>query len=73
MEQSLKFCMVTTFYPPYNFGGVGMFVYRLSNELARRGHYVDVIHCQDSYALLQSAGVSGEFTNHANVKVHRLK
>ena len=30
--------MITTFYPPYNFGGDGVFVQRLSNELARRGH-----------------------------------
>jgi hypothetical protein len=35
--------MVTTFYPPYNFGGDGIYVHALSNELARRGQ-VDVIH-----------------------------
>ncbi len=65
--------MVTTFYPPYNFGGDGIYIYRLVNELARRGHLVDVIHCEDSYALLQSSGVQGEYPNHANVNVHRLK
>ena len=26
--------MVTTFYPPYHFGGEAMYIYRLSNELA---------------------------------------
>jgi hypothetical protein len=30
--------MINTFYPPYNFGGDGIFVQRLSNELVRRGH-----------------------------------
>ena len=48
----LRFCMITTFYPPYNFGGDGIFVHRLSNELARRGHHVEVIHCIDAYHLL---------------------
>ncbi len=50
-----------------------MYIYRLTNELARRGHYVDVIHCEDAYRLLQKADFSGEYPNHANVKVHRLK
>ena len=35
-----SFCMVTTFYPPYHFGGDALYVYRLSNALARRGHHV---------------------------------
>ncbi len=65
--------MITTFYPPYNFGGDGIYVYRLSNELARRGHRVDVIHCEDAYALLQSNGVGSDYPNHENVKVHKLK
>lgn len=65
--------MITTFYPPYNFGGDGMFIYRLTNELARRGHRVDVVHCEDAYSLLQSGGANGEFPNHASVEVHRLR
>ncbi len=73
MEQPLKFCMVTTFYPPYNFGGDGIFIYRLTNELARRGHHVDVVHCEDAYSLLQTTGAKGDYPNHANVEVHRLK
>ncbi|MCZ6765655.1 MAG: glycosyltransferase family 4 protein [bacterium] len=69
----MKFCMVTTFYPPFNFGGDGIFVYRLANELARRGHRVDVIHCEDSYRLFQSSPGPEVFANHADVRVHRLK
>lgn len=65
--------MVSTFYPPYNFGGDGMHIYRLSNELAARGHSVDVFHCEDSYLLLNRKPPQGEFPNHPNIKVHGLK
>ena len=37
-ERPLSFCMVTTFYPPYHFGGEAMYLYHLTNELAVRGH-----------------------------------
>ncbi|MGH7835592.1 MAG: hypothetical protein ACREQK_18255 [Candidatus Binatia bacterium] len=40
MNRRLRSCMITTFYPPYNFGGDGIFVHQLSNELARRDHQV---------------------------------
>ena len=65
--------MITTFYPPYSFGGDAIYVYRLSNELARRGHIVDVIHDADSFNLLETDGLKGEFPNHPNVTVHTLK
>ncbi len=45
----LRFAMVTTFYPPYNFGGDGLYVRRLCHALARRGHSVHVIHDVDAY------------------------
>lgn len=73
MQKPLKFCMVTTFYPPYSFGGDATFIRNLSNELARRGHQVDVIHCEDSYALLKNSDEIGEYDNHPNVRVIRLK
>lgn len=73
VSRSLRVCMVTTFYPPYHFGGDAMFVYRLSNGLARRGHHVEVIHCRDAYYSLNSAEPSEPFSNHPNVKVHSLK
>lgn len=52
IDRPLRFCMITTFYLPYSFGGDGIFVHQLSNEIANRGHRVDVIHCIDSYRLL---------------------
>jgi glycosyltransferase involved in cell wall biosynthesis len=73
MEKPLKFCMISTFYPPFNFGGDGMHIYRLSNELARRGHSVDVFHCEDSFLMLNKKPPTADFPNHPNVKVFGLK
>jgi len=36
----MRFCMITTFYPPYHFGGDAIL-----------GHEVEVVHCEDSYRL----------------------
>ena len=72
MEKPLKFCMVTTFYPPYSFGGDAMYIYRLTNELARRGHFVDVFHCTDAYRVLEKKPPTADFPNHPNVKIHKL-
>ncbi|MBA2462458.1 MAG: glycosyltransferase family 4 protein [Actinobacteria bacterium] len=70
---SLSFCMVTTFYPPYHFGGEAMYIYRLSNELAKLGHRVTVVHCIDSFRTLTKAAPRGSFPQHEKVVVHRLK
>lgn len=48
----MKFCMVTTFYPPYNFGGDGIYVQALAQQLVRRGHEVTVVHCLDAYRVV---------------------
>ncbi len=65
--------MVTTFYPPFHFGGDAIFVKRLANELARRGHTVDVIHCVDSYNLLAGKKSEKAYDDHPNVTVHGMK
>lgn len=44
--------MLTTFYPPYNFGGDGIGVQRLARALARRGHAVTVVHDTDAHQTL---------------------
>ena len=72
-DSPLSFCMVTTFFPPYHFGGEAMYIHRVSNELAKRGHQVTVIHCVDSFRTLAKAPPRGEFALHENVTVHRLK
>jgi glycosyltransferase involved in cell wall biosynthesis len=73
MNRSLRFCMITTFYPPWNFGGDGIFVWRLANELAQRGHQVEIIHCIDAYHLFSPKEPTGTYQNHPNVTVHGLK
>lgn len=52
MKRPLSFCMVTTFFPPQNFGGDGEYVARLSTALARRGHAVTVVHSPGAYEAL---------------------
>lgn len=73
MEKKLRICMVTTFYPPYNFGGDGIFVHQLANELAKRGHLVDVFHCIDAFSLLNKFPIKQEYNNHPNIKTIELK
>jgi glycosyltransferase involved in cell wall biosynthesis len=45
----LRFCLLTTFYPPWSFGGDGIHVQRLARELAARGHVVTVVHSREGY------------------------
>jgi glycosyltransferase involved in cell wall biosynthesis len=73
MSRPLRFCMITTFYPPYNFGGDGIFVQQLSHELARRGHHVEVIHCAESYRLLAGREPDPGNADAPGVTVHRLR
>jgi glycosyltransferase involved in cell wall biosynthesis len=69
----MKFAMVTTFYPPHHFGGDAMYVYNLSNELARRGHHVTVVHSVDAYGLLSTATPSEGFPNEDGVTLRSLE
>lgn len=48
----MRFCMLTTFYPPHHFGGDGIFVHRLSQALVERGHQVDVVHNRGAWEVL---------------------
>jgi len=50
--KELRFCFLTTFYPPYNFGGDGIAVQRLARALVRAGHRVTVVHDVDAWRLL---------------------
>jgi glycosyltransferase involved in cell wall biosynthesis len=72
MARPLRFCFLSIFYPPYSFGGDAIYLYRLSNALANRGHEVDVIHCLDSYRLMGGREPKQQFSNHPNVTVHSL-
>lgn len=71
--QLLHFCLISIFYPPYSFGGDSIYLYRLATELVRRGHQVDVIHCSDSFHLLQAQVDPSAFPVTEGVTVHRLE
>ncbi len=48
----LRFAFLTTFYPPWNFGGDGIGIQRLARGLVRAGHQVTVIHETEGYRAL---------------------
>ncbi|MGH9672604.1 MAG: glycosyltransferase family 4 protein [Bryobacteraceae bacterium] len=73
MSRKLRFLHITTFYPPYNFGGDGLFVYRLCQALGEAGHEVHVIHCVNSYEMFRSARPEIEFPHARNVTVTSLR
>jgi glycosyltransferase involved in cell wall biosynthesis len=73
MNRPLNFLHLTTFYPPYSFGGDAMQLYRLSHALAERGHSVDVVHCVDSYHLLHPAEPPVPYAEHPRVIRHELR
>jgi glycosyltransferase involved in cell wall biosynthesis len=52
MTPATRFCFVTTFYPPYHFGGDAIGVQRFARGLAKHGYEVTVIHDADAYAAL---------------------
>lgn len=69
----MRFCMVTTFYPPYSFGGDATYVRALSRGLVARGHEVEVVHCTDAFNLLNGGPPAAEPGPDDGVVVHRLK
>ena len=73
MPRPLNFCMITTFYPPFSFGGDAIYLYRLCGQLARAGHQVDVIHCADSYRLFQPEPSWRDFPVLPGITVHTLR
>lgn len=73
MSRPLNFLHLTTFYPPYSFGGDAVQTYRLAHALADDGHHVDVVHCVDSYHLLHPGEPPVSFEEHPNVVRHELR
>lgn len=65
--------MITTFYPPYHFGGDAVFVHQLAGELGRRGHRVDVVHDVDAYHVLRPGVTPPDGPPQDGVTVHRLR
>jgi len=65
--------MVTTFYPPYHFGGDATYIRALSKGLANRGHEIEVIHCEDAFRIVNKGGKEGEKIKDKGIQTHRLK
>ncbi|MCK0104311.1 glycosyltransferase [Pseudohalocynthiibacter sp. F2068] len=71
LGRPLRIALVTTFYPPFSFGGDGIYVQRLARALAARGHHVEVVHDTDAYRHL--SGKSPEVQDEDDgIIVHRL-
>lgn len=73
MSRPLNFLHLTTFYPPYSFGGDAMQLYRLAHALGDAGHHVDVVHCVDAYHLAHPGEPPVSFAEHPNVVRHELR
>jgi glycosyltransferase involved in cell wall biosynthesis len=69
----MRFCLLTTFFPPMHFGGDAIFLASLANLLADAGHHVEVVHCADSYELLRGSVQPSPFPLNPKVIVHTLR
>jgi glycosyltransferase involved in cell wall biosynthesis len=65
----MRFCMATTFYPPWGFGGDAIQVRRLVHALADRGHDVTVVHSREGYASMAGGPPDGPEDDHPGVRV----
>ena len=73
VSRSLKFLYLTTFYPPYSFGGDAVYLHRVAHALGDAGHTVDVVHCVDSYHLRHPGEPEIKYAEHPNVTRHELR
>jgi glycosyltransferase involved in cell wall biosynthesis len=70
----LRIALVTTFYPPHNFGGDGRYVESLAQALVRRGCDVEIIYSADGWRVLSgSAPEPAEPPAMPGITVHRLR
>lgn len=72
MTKKLRFCLCTTFYPPYNSEADGLYVHRLANGLAKLGHDVTVLHNPDAYEVLTGKKVADSYEDHPNITIKKI-
>ena len=76
-KDSLRIAVVTTFYPPCNFGGDGNYIRNFVHSLARRGCEVEVIYDADAWRIGKSAlrppSSPSTVDQPAGVTVHQLE
>ncbi len=68
----MRFGMVTTFYPPFSYGGDATYVRSLARSLAELGHEVEVIASTDAFRLRSREPVQAA-SDDDGIKVHRLE
>lgn len=71
--ERLRFGLLTTFYPPFNFGGDGIDVQRTARALVARGHQVTVVHDVDAYQWLSGKQLPPQPTDQDGVEVVGLR
>lgn len=69
----MRFGMVTTFYPPFSYGGDATYVRSLARSLVAWGHEVEVIASTDAYLLRSKLECPAEPALDDGVVVHRLQ
>ena len=69
----MRFGMVTTFYPPFSYGGDATYVRSLAKSLKARGHEVEVITSTDAYFVRSKDDGQADTTVEDGIKVHRLR
>ena len=71
--RSLRFCFLTTFYPPHNFGGDGIAIQHLARGLVKAGHEVTVVHDVDAFDLLHDGPEPAPVEEPRGLNVVRLR
>lgn len=69
----LRIAMLTTFFPPYNFGGDGIGVQRLATALADRGCEVTVVHDENAYVFLAGGEPGAAAPNDERIRIIGLR
>ena len=76
-KRPLRIAVVTTFYPPCNFGGDGNYIRNFVHSLARRGCEVEVIYDADAWSVgrnvLRPPSLPVPVAQPAGVTVHQLQ
>ena len=68
----MRFCHVTTFYPPYHYGGDAIIIQAVCEHLAGLGHEVDVIYCRDAFEI--NGNDTTEFRGDVpGLRIHELR
>ena len=68
----MRFGMVTTFYPPFSYGGDATYVRNFAKALVAKGHEVEVIASTQAY-LVRSPDIAVDPTLDDGVTVHRIR